>query len=148
MRLLVVEDDMVYLALLRAVLLETTDFEVTEAHSLKEARFALAAEPAPDCILLDLFLPDSEGRQTIQGVRAAAGTVPIVVLTAHGHELAAAAAIRAGASEYLLKTHVSPSLLARVLTQTVRRAATFTDAYAALADLRRYLSPVPPEPSL
>ncbi len=57
----------------------------------------------PDIVLLDLSLPDSAGLATVQALRASVPGVPIVVLSGYDDNSLAAAALQAGAQDYLVK---------------------------------------------
>lgn len=67
----------------------------------------------PDVILLDLGLPDGDGLDIIAGVRAA-GTTPIVVLSARDAEAVKVEALDRGADDYVTKPFGVDELLARI----------------------------------
>ncbi|HEY9778236.1 MAG TPA: hybrid sensor histidine kinase/response regulator [Planktothrix sp.] len=68
-----------------------------------------------DLVLLDLTLPDSHGLETLEQVRAASPSVPVVVLTGLTDEHLAVDALGIGAQDYLLKGDIN----ARELNRTV-----------------------------
>lgn len=74
-----------------------------------------------DVILLDLGLPDSEGRKTFVAARSHAGGVPIVVLSANDDESLALEAIRDGAQDYIDKSSCNGELLAKAIHCAVLR---------------------------
>jgi Flp pilus assembly CpaE family ATPase len=74
-----------------------------------------------DVILLDLGLPDSEGRKTFVAVRSHATGVPIVVLSANEDESLALEAIRDGAQDYIDKSSCNGELLAKAIQCAVLR---------------------------
>ncbi len=74
-----------------------------------------------DCVLLDLKLPDAEGLDTVLRVRAQAPHIPLIVLTGFDHEAAGAAAVDAGAQDYLVKGQVDGSQLARAIRYAIGR---------------------------
>ncbi len=74
-----------------------------------------------DVILLDLSLPDSFGMETVGRALAAAGTVPIVVLTSVADGALGLGAIHEGAQDYLVKGQVSGLLLDRALRYAIER---------------------------
>ncbi len=78
---------------------------------------ARAADETPALVLLDMMLPDRDGVSLIPELRAAAGEIPIVVMTAHRDMASTIRAMKAGAFDYLHKP-VDPDLLDFV----VRRA--------------------------
>lgn len=114
--LLLVEDNPLHLRLVKSMLADIWPpnevAEVRHARSLEEAIAQITAEP-PDCVLLDLVLPDADGMDTLNGVRGADPLVPIVVLSSHENAKTARSAIEAGAQDYLVKGAVSPEDLER-----------------------------------
>ncbi len=93
---------------------------VDRVDRLSEATRRLG-EGGVDTVLLDLSLPDSEGLESIEGVRAAAPEVAIVVLTGHDDEELGARAVQAGAQDYLIKGRVDGPLLARAMRYAAER---------------------------
>ena len=108
---LVVEDELPVRRFLRASL-EGHGFRVLEAGTVKEG-IALAAEYAPEVVLLDLGLPDGDGMEVARRLREWT-QVPILVLSARGGEGQKVAALDAGADDYLVKPFGVPELLARI----------------------------------
>ena len=95
-------------------------FELTRTEQLAAAR-VLLTKHRYDALLLELSLPDSRGLDTVQAVRAAAGTTPIVVLTAPDDEKVAVEALRSGAQDYLLKGKFESRDLIRALRYAIER---------------------------
>lgn len=114
--LLLVEDNPLHLRLVKSMLADIWPpnevAEVRHARSLEQAIEEIAANP-PDCVLLDLVLPDADGMDSLIGVRSADPFVPIVILSSHENSEMARAAITAGAQDYLVKGAVSPEDLKR-----------------------------------
>jgi two-component system KDP operon response regulator KdpE len=110
-RILVVEDDPGILRALRTNL-SRHGFDVETAESGRQALDSYSLR-APDLILLDLGLPDIDGTEVLQQVRARAGT-PIVVLSVRGAERDKVNALNLGADDYLTKPFGVEELLARV----------------------------------
>ena len=75
----------------------------------------------PDCVVLDLGLPDSVGLSGLQQIRALDDRIPIVILTGLNDEGVARAALRNGASEYVVKDQLDGEALGRALLEAVRR---------------------------
>lgn len=75
----------------------------------------------PDCVVLDLGLPDSVGLSGLQQIRALDDRIPIVILTGLNDEGVARAAIRNGAREYVVKDQLDGEALGRALLEAVRR---------------------------
>jgi len=74
-----------------------------------------------EAVLLDLSLPDAHGKEAIEGMVAAAGKAPVIVLTGNTDEAEALAAAAYGADDYLLKNEVTPSLLGRAIWYAIER---------------------------
>jgi PAS domain S-box-containing protein len=88
-----------------------------------------------DVVLLDLWLPDSNGLDTFAAVHAHSPGVPVVVLSGRADETLALAAVQRGAQDYLAKGHVSTDILLRVLGYAVERARWLSAEQAARATL-------------
>src|ERR1051326_1462152 len=80
----------------------SVDFAVERAGRLAEAIEAIASS-APDIVLLDLGLPDSQGTGTFERLRQAADEIPLVVLTGNNDGDVASAVLKAGAQDFLGK---------------------------------------------
>ena len=74
-----------------------------------------------DCVLLDLFLPDTQGLDTFATMHAKAPQVPIIVLTGLDDERVALAAVRMGAQDFLVKGQVNGNLLLRAIRYAIER---------------------------
>ncbi len=74
-------------------------------------------------VLLDLFLPDSQGIKTFEALFEAAPLVPILVLTNREHEAIARQATGLGAQDHLLKDHLDAYWLPRILRSAIERKA-------------------------
>ncbi len=110
-RILVVDDEPALLRGLR-VNLEARGYDVDLAADGAEALAAASARP-PDVVILDLGLPDMDGVDVIEGLRAW-GSMPIVVLSAREQEPDKVAALDAGADDYVTKPFGMGELLARI----------------------------------
>ena len=123
-RVLLVEDYPADVIAVRAILERSADarFEIEVAGRLSAAQ-ALLRAGVFNVILLDLGLPDSNGLDTIRGVRAAAGDTPIVVLTATAEKEIAKEALTAGAQDFFVKAMFDSQLLSRAILRRVGAAA-------------------------
>ncbi len=108
MRLLVVEDDPTIADPL-CVGLRREGFDVDHVAT---GEGALAAAPA-DLVLLDLGLPDLDGRVVCRELRAVSA-VPIIVVTARGEEIDRVALLELGADDYVVKPFGFRELVARI----------------------------------
>ncbi|MGD9696488.1 MAG: winged helix-turn-helix domain-containing protein [Thermoleophilia bacterium] len=110
-RILVVEDERAIAEPL-AESLDREGFEVAVAGTLAAAREALAGAP-PDLMLLDVMLPDGDGRDLCRDVRRESD-LPIVMLTARGDEIDRVVGLELGADDYVVKPFSARELAARI----------------------------------
>lgn len=110
-RILVVDDEPQIQRFLKPALV-AAGFDVETAATAAEAK-RLAATRAPALIVLDLGLPDSDGKTVIETVRAFSA-VPIIVLSARDQEIEKIAALDLGANDYVEKPFGIGELLARI----------------------------------
>jgi serine phosphatase RsbU (regulator of sigma subunit) len=119
--LLLVEDDRGDAVLVEDLIADAVaDIEVVWAQSMAHAERALASA-RPDCVLLDLNLPDANGIDALDRIAKRDATVPIVVLTGLNDEYFGASAVAAGAQDYLVKGRVEPEMLRRALLYAIER---------------------------
>ena len=81
--------------------------------SAGSAALKLAAEHAPDLIVLDLGLPDLDGTEVCRRIRETS-KVPIIVLSARGGEADKVRALDLGADDFVTKPFGPEELLARI----------------------------------
>lgn len=110
-KILTIEDDHSIRTVLR-VSLEANGYFVLEAESAT-AGLQMAIRESPDAVILDLGLPDKDGRHVILSLRDWS-TVPILVLSARDNEADKVGALDAGADDYVTKPFNSMELLARI----------------------------------
>lgn len=108
---LIVEDDAQIRKML-SIILDTADFKVVDAEAGKPG-IRLAASVKPDIMLLDLGLPDIDGKEVITAVREWS-QVPIIVISVRSDDSEIAAALDLGADDYVTKPFSAEVLLARV----------------------------------
>ncbi|HEU0229697.1 MAG TPA: response regulator [Burkholderiaceae bacterium] len=118
-RVLIVEDESDIRRFARMAL-EQEGIDVFEASTARQARMESVSRK-PDLVIVDLGLPDADGKTFIQELRGWS-SAPVVVLSAREQETEKVAALDAGADDYLVKPFGVPELLARVRAQ-LRRAA-------------------------
>ncbi|WP_165842797.1 response regulator transcription factor [Phenylobacterium deserti] len=113
--LLIVDDD----ADLRGAVaeqLQTEDFRTVEAGTAREG-VRLAQEHRPDLVLLDVDLPDMDGRDACQEMRRAGVAAPVIMLTAASADEDTIRGLESGANDYVTKPYKFAVLLARIRAQ-------------------------------
>jgi len=110
-RVLVVDDEPEIIRCLRPALV-ACGYDMLSAESGREALLALASR-APDVVVLDLGLPDMDGKEVIGQARAFS-KAPIIVLSARDREAEKIAALDAGAADYVEKPFAIGELMARL----------------------------------
>jgi DNA-binding response OmpR family regulator len=122
MRLLVVEDN-AKLSELLADGLSAAGFESDRVFRLAEAQEALAASNYA-AMILDLGLPDGDGRSLMSHLRAKGDSIPVLMLTARDGLDDKVAGLASGADDYLVKPFALEELVAR-LRALLRRPGEF-----------------------
>jgi DNA-binding response OmpR family regulator len=125
-KVLVVDDDKKTAALVR-LYLEKDGYQVLTAYDGRSA-LALARTRQPDLIVLDLMLPQVDGTDVCQSLRAESA-VPIIMLTARATEADKLIGLDAGADDYMTKPFSPRELLARARA-VLRRAPGAAEATA------------------
>ncbi len=110
-RILIVEDDPSIRGQ-TAVLLRDEGYETDEAATGDEALERFERRP-PDCVLLDIMLPDIEGFEVCRSMRARSA-VPIIMVTARTDTFDVVAGLEAGADDYVTKPFEPKELTARI----------------------------------
>ncbi len=116
--ILIVEDDAALRATLAEQIAQEGDFTADEAESATEAAAKLAdADARYDAILLDIGLPDGDGRDFCAKLRREGRKMPVIMLTGADAEQDVVRGLDAGANDYIAKPFRLPELLARVRAQ-------------------------------
>ena len=134
MHILVVEDEMRLVTLLRRSLAEeghAVDF-VTNG---EDAIIWLDSENGFDAVILDVMLPGIDGYETCRRLRSSGAQIPILMLTARDAVPDRVAGLDAGADDYLVKPFAIAELAAR-MRALVRRSPETTDTILSVADIR------------
>lgn len=127
-RVLVADDHPTVRYGLRAVLSSDPTVQLVGEAGTGEQAVALAAETAPDVVLMDITMPDRNGIEATRQILDAAPTVHVVILTMYDDSASVLAALRAGARGYLLKGADRDEIL-----RAVHAAAGGTGVFAAAA---------------
>ncbi|HET9566157.1 MAG TPA: response regulator, partial [Mycobacterium sp.] len=149
---LLVEDDRADAVLVEELIADAAaDIGCAWAQSMADAERELM-RTQPDCVLLDLNLPDANGIDALERIRERAPGIPIVVLTGLNDEHFGMSAVASGAQDYLVKGRVEPEMLRRALLYAIERKRaelTAVELHASQlramenARLERGLSPSP-----
>jgi len=94
--------------------LELTGHSVVSAHNGSEALQRFGTDAVLDAIILDIGLPDADGRDVCQALRSAGQSAPVLFLTALGAVHDRLSGFSAGADDYLPKPFDVKELIARV----------------------------------
>ncbi len=118
--ILIVEDEPQIRKLL-TITLETEGFKVIEAHNGGEGtRMSMSVKP--DLVLLDLGLPDMDGKDVVAAIRGWSQAMPIIILSVRSDDDEVSNALNVGADDYITKPFNPDVLLARI-NANLRKAA-------------------------
>lgn len=131
-RVLLVDDEQSIQQTL-GVVLPAAGYTVYQVRNGKEA-LQTVQSVRPDLILLDLGLPDMDGKEVIRHLRERA-TTPIIVISVRHEESEKVNSLDTGAHDYLTKPFTIPELLAR-MRATLRSVSATRDDVFAVDDLR------------
>lgn len=115
-KILLVDDDDDLREALSEQLVMTEDFDVFEAGNGADG-MAKAKEALYDLVMLDVGLPDTDGRELCRRMRKAGVKSPIIMLTGHDTDADTILGLDAGANDYITKPFKFPVLLARIRAQ-------------------------------
>jgi two-component system response regulator RegX3 len=132
-RILIVEDE-ASIAEPFARLLRREGFETTVARTAADALDA-ARSTDPDLVLLDLALPDGDGRDVCRVLRAERD-VAVIMVTARGTETDRVVGLEIGADDYVVKPFSGPEVVARIRAVLRRTARSGPNGQAAAAPIR------------
>jgi DNA-binding response OmpR family regulator len=115
-KILLVDDDDDLREALSEQLVMTEDFDVFEAANGAEG-MEKAKEGLYDLVILDVGLPDTDGRELCRRMRKAGVKCPVLMLTGHDSDADTILGLDAGANDYVTKPFKFPVLLARIRAQ-------------------------------
>ena len=126
MRVLYVEDSVADADLTRRVLArKAPHIELEVVGSLQEARARLSARRRDqpfDLLLTDLNLPDGSGLELLSGILLEGMKLPVILITGQGDEHSAVAALKGGATGYLVKREGYLETLPQTLEETLHKS--------------------------
>jgi len=111
-KILIVEDEKEMARGLKDIL-EFEGYEVLTATNGREG-LHLFARREPDCVILDLMLPDLSGYQICEEIRRQQSRIPILMLTARAQDYDKIRGLEVGADDYMTKPFSVGELVARV----------------------------------
>lgn len=111
--ILVIEDEVAICNFMKAIL-NANAYHVMKTSTGTEG-LSMTASYSPDVILLDLGLPDVDGMEVLKNIRQWS-KIPIIVVSARGHEREKVEALDLGADDYIVKPFGTSELLARIRT--------------------------------
>jgi signal transduction histidine kinase/DNA-binding response OmpR family regulator len=120
LKILIVDDDEVdRIMVKRAVRGTHFNSEITEC---EEAQTAIAKlkETQYDCVFLDYLLPGTDGLILLNKIRSEGIKTPVVVITSQGDEMIAVEMMKAGASDYVIKTQININEVTKVLRNVIK----------------------------
>lgn len=131
-KILIVEDEANIRRFVR-IALEQEGMAVLEVGTMAQARMDVVTR-RPDLIVVDLGLPDGDGKDLVRELRAWVFS-PILVLSARDSEQEKVQALNAGADDYLVKPFGVPELVARIRA-LLRRSQSLSQPEAASSRIR------------
>jgi len=109
---ILIVDDEAQIRKMLSIYLDAAEFKVEEAETGKQA-VRMSASIKPDLVLLDLGLPDIDGKEVITAIRQWS-QLPIVVLSVRSGDEEVVAALDGGADDYIVKPFGADVLLSRI----------------------------------
>ena len=99
------------------------EFKIIESESGEEG-LELCKREHPDCALIDYQIPDLDGLEFIQALAKDEEQryLPVLMLTGQGNEGVASEALKGGASDYLVKSKLTPEGLYRAVTRAIEKS--------------------------
>lgn len=121
LRIMVVDDDTVDRMMIRRLLRGTNlSIEALQEADHGMEAISILSSGQFDCAFLDYQLPDLDGLELIRRLRTHHIMIPLIVLTGQGSEEAAVELMKAGASDYMVKSRLNADLLAQGIRSALR----------------------------
>jgi DNA-binding response OmpR family regulator len=140
---LLIEDNPADAHLIMEILKEEPDnaMEILHVSDLTHGLQALAGGGI-DVVLLDLTLPDSAGYNTFVMLHEHVSTIPVIVLTGMDDKDLAIRIVKEGAQDYLVKSLVDYTMLARSIRYSIERKQSLLEKDRLIGQLRETLADV------
>ncbi len=139
-KILIVDDSSEHRTLFSRLMARDSEisFEITEAETGQDG-LRRCREDAPDCLLLDYRLPDIDGLEFLSKLGDGEATLPlpVVMLTGEGDELVAVEAMKRGAHDYLVKSHVTAEALQLAASNAMEKVEMRRDLENQRLELKR-----------
>ena len=135
-RVLIVEDDPMYVELVSELLADSSPhFTISSCGTIDEACRRVEAGGV-DLVLLDLCLPDADGLQALTRLQHCMSEIPVIVLTSRSDEELSLAALNVGAEDYLVKTFIDQRTLIRTIRYALERHHIVRDLASVTRELQ------------
>jgi two-component system cell cycle response regulator len=119
--LLIVEDSDIDFEMLRALVKDQKQIQLSRAMSISEG-LRLMQQTGVDIVLLDYLLPDGNGLDFIKEMETLGIEKPVIAITGHGDEVVASRMIKAGAYDYLPKAGTNQAVLLRSIKTALEQS--------------------------
>lgn len=120
LHILLVEDSRVDAAIVKALLTENNDMDVTSVGTFSAAITALM-DKKYDAVVLDLCLPDSSGAESTAALKKKFPEVPVIIFSGNHEEVAILKSLNYGADEFLTKDAADNGMLRKNIFDAVFR---------------------------
>lgn len=124
LRILIIDDDRIDALSIKKSLMQSEAYLSIDYALDATTALQMLEKEEFDCIFSDLKLPDIDGITLMKTIREKGIKIPVVILTSYGDERVAAEAIRAGASDYIPKSLISPEGLSMSLRNALKNYET------------------------
>lgn len=133
-RLVIVDDHVLFRAGLRAILDQMQRYEVAGEAANSRDGLRLVGQKQPDVALVDISLPDNSGIALTRQIRSAYPAVPVLIVSMHATVDTVAEAFKAGATGYVTKEAPANQLLQAI--DIVANGGVFLDSTLAAGVVR------------
>ncbi len=132
MKILLVDDSRTIRNLQKNVLVASGYAEILEASDGVEA-MAIVESNRPDLVLLDWNMPNMDGITVVRRIRETDKALPIIMVTTEAEKARVVEAIKAGATNYVIKPFTSQTLMERVQQVLVKAGLAAAPPQPAIA---------------